>query len=201
MASGRLLLAARRPCVRRAAFPSHGIRRTSCAGLRRNAAPSAGGGGVCSGWRAVLNLALARVLCTKPSAGPRPKPLPCSRELARSRDVSAVRNTVLCVTGSPIRPARLGRAREDTLFHNVSLTRDSEVARAPRSTISPFRQSETQCMHARARGSPTSPKGTTFASLPHSPARTPPTSSGDRDTRSATRAKVCVRLAPAPVCA
>ena len=27
-------------------------------------------------------------------------------------------------------------------------------------------------MHARARGSPKSPKGTTFASLPHSPART-----------------------------
>ena len=38
-------------------------------------------------------------------------------------------------------------------------------------------------MHACAccRGSPRSPKGTTFASLPHSPARTPPTSSGDRN--------------------
>ena len=54
-------------------------------------------------------------------------------------------------------------ARVDTLGHNVSRTRDP------------------QCMHARARGSPKSPKGTTVSSLPHSPARTPPTSSDDRN--------------------
>ena len=153
-----LLLAARRPCVCRTAFPSgHSITCTSCAGLRRNAAPSAAGGGVCSGWRAVLILALARVLCTNPSGGPRPRKRYHACGPGWLPDRCSTRG-LLSVSLSRLDDRHASRrAREDTLGHNVLAHKGLTGGPRTQIRVSPFRQSETQCMHARARGSPKSP--------------------------------------------
>ena len=110
--------------------------------------------------------------CERYNKGPT-RNCPCLRALVSSRNVLLSVSLYICVTGSPRRPARLAARQEDTLYHNVSLTRDSEVARAPRSASPPFgNQRPNACMRVLVdAGSPKSPKGTTFASLPHSPAR------------------------------
>ena len=83
----------------------------------------------------------------------------------------------ICTTAGerPARHASRRRASVDTL---CLAHKGLQVARVPRSasrhTVSPFRQSETQCVHARARGSPidlrSPPKGPPLP-LPHSPTR------------------------------
>ena len=84
--------------------------------------------------------------CERYNKGPT-RNCPCLRALVSSRNVLLSVSLYICVTGSPRRPARLAARQEDTLYHNVSLTRDSEVARAPRSASPPFgNQRPNACM-------------------------------------------------------